>query len=122
MNAHKANIQIINVHTNCDHEKMSKSQIKINKSPIIPRNDIDLTFWFLMVLIIAAVHARIRKNHRIISMNFQKTPGQQIVIIQDIIIIIAKDINNQNGRDWFCSEFAIKFICTTCKTSTNSVI
>jgi hypothetical protein len=44
MNAHKANIQIINVHINCDHEKMSKSQIKINNNPIIHRNDIDLTF------------------------------------------------------------------------------
>jgi orotate phosphoribosyltransferase-like protein len=52
-----------------------------------------------MVLIIAAVHAKIKKNHNMMSMNFQKTPGQQIVIIQDIIIIIAKDINNQNGRD-----------------------
>ena len=101
---------------------MSKNQIKISKNPIIHRNDIDLTFWFLNVLIIAAVPAKIKKNHRMMSINFQKTLGQHIVIIQDMIIIIAKDINNQNGRDWFCSEFAIRFICTTCKTSTNSVI
>lgn len=88
---------------------MSKSQIKINNNPIIHRNDIDLTFWFLMVLIIAAVHAKIKKNHNMMSMNFQKTPGQQIVIIQDMITNIAKDISNQNGRDCLLSEFAMNF-------------
>ena len=107
INAHRANIQIINVHTNWDQEKMSKNQIKISKNPIIHRNDIDLTFWFLNVLIIAAVPAKIKKNHRMMSINFQKTLGQHIVIIQDMIIIIAKDISNQNGQVCFVSEFAI---------------
>ena len=68
----------------------------------------DFTFWFLNVFIIAAVHAKIRKNHRIISMNLQNILGEHIVIIQNIIMIAAKDINNQNGRACFVSEFHIE--------------
>ena len=77
---------------------MSKNQIKISKNPIIHRNDIDLTFWFLNVFIIAAVHAKIRKNHKMMSMNFQNILGEQIVMIQNIIMMAANDISNQNGR------------------------
>ena len=86
---------------------MSKNQIKINKNPIIHRNDIDLTFWFLNVFIIAAVHAKIRKNHRIMSINFQNILGEQIVMIQNIIMIAANDISNQNGRACLVSVFHI---------------
>lgn len=86
---------------------MSKNQIKISKNPIIHRNDIDLTFWFLNVFIIAAVHAKIRKNHKMMSMNFQNILGEQIVMIQNMIMIAAKEISNQNGQVCFVSEFAI---------------
>jgi len=67
----------------------------------------DSTFWFLIVLIIAAVHAKIRKNHRIMSINFQNTLGAQTVMIQKMIIMIAKENINQNGRDCLVSVFHI---------------
>ena len=57
----------------------------------------------------AATHAKIRKNHKMISINFQKIPGKQIVIIQDMIINTAKEASNQNGRVCLFSEFAINF-------------
>ena len=84
---------------NWDREKMSKSQIKTNKNPIIHRNDIDLTFWFLNVLRRAALQAKIRMNHKMISINFQNMLGEHIVMIQNIMVMIANEINSQNGRD-----------------------
>ena len=67
----------------------------------------DLTFWFLKVFIIAAVQAKIKKNQRMISINFQNKLGAQIVMIQNIIMMAPNEISNQNGQVCFVSEFAI---------------
>ena len=56
----------------------------------------------------AAVHAKIRKNHKMMSMNFQNILGEQIVMIQNIIMIVPKEISDQNGQVCFVSEFDIE--------------
>ena len=91
INAHKAKIQIIIVHTSWDHEKISQNQISVSKNPTIHKNHIDETFLFLKALIIADIHVITRKNHRIISINFRNMAGEQIVMIQKITIITDND-------------------------------
>jgi hypothetical protein len=41
-------------------------------------------------------------------MNFQNILGEQIVMIQNIIMIAPKEISNQNGQVCFVSEFHIE--------------
>ena len=42
-----------------------------------------------------------KKNHNIISINFQNMLGEHIVTTQKIITIIARESINQNGRTCF---------------------
>jgi hypothetical protein len=52
-----------------------------------------------------------KKNHNIISTNFQNMLGEHIVIIQKIIIIIARESINQKGQTCFLVISSIqKFI------------
>lgn len=43
-----------------------------------------------------------RKNHNIMSINFQNIPGAQIVTIQKIITMIDNPIITEYGQDCIC--------------------
>lgn len=55
----------------------------------------------------ADIQAINKKNHNIISINFQNILGEQMVTIQKIIIIIDRDSISQNGRACFVSVLSI---------------
>ena len=105
--AHIAKIQTIRVPTNCDREKTSKNQRIVIKTQKTNSSRINWAFWFLTVLMIAEIHVMIRKNQRIMSMNFQNIDGEHMVIIQKIIVMIEKPASNQNGRTCLFSFSAI---------------
>jgi hypothetical protein len=97
-NAQRANIQIIIVHTNCEYEKISTNQSSVRKKPQIQSNHANSLFLFLNALMMADIPVVNKKNHNTISINFQNMLGAHIVIIQKIITMIDKLINNQYGR------------------------
>ena len=107
INAHMAKIQIIIVHTSWDHEKISQNQIKASNNPQIQSNQTSELFLFLNALITADTPAVNKKNHNIISINFQNILGEQIVTIQKIIITTDNDSISQNGRACFVPELFI---------------
>jgi len=99
--AHKAKIQIIIVQTSWDQEKINQNQIKASKNHPIQSTHTRELFLFLKALIIADIPEVSKKNHNIISINFQNILGEYIVIIQKIIIIVARESINQKGRTCF---------------------
>ena len=97
-NAHIAKSQIIKVQINWVREKISKNQSIVINIPKANKNQINWTFWFLTVLMIAEIPVRTRKNHKIISINLQNSSGAQITTIPKRIMIIDRDNINQKGR------------------------
>jgi hypothetical protein len=55
----------------------------------------------------ADIQAINKKIHSIISINFQNMLGEQMVIIQKMIIMIDSDSISQNGRACLVSELFI---------------
>ena len=101
MNAHKANIHIMNLPINSEFEHINKNHKNIIKTHIANNIDMSGTFWFLKALITADIPANIRKIHNIISKKFQKALGAQIVIIQQTINVIANHNIAQSGHSFF---------------------
>lgn len=86
---------------------MSQNQINANKNHPIHSSRTNWLFLFLNALITADIPAVNKKNHSIISINFQNILGEQIVIIQKMIIMIDSDSISQNGRACFVSALFI---------------
>lgn len=107
INAHSANIQIMNLPTNSDPENINKNPKNIIKTHIANNIDISGTFWFLIELMIADIPANIRKIHSIISKKFQKAPGAQTVTIQQTINVIANHNITQSGHSFLISKMKI---------------
>ena len=102
-----AKIQIIIVHTSWDHEKISQNQIRVNKKPPIQSNQTNPLFLFLKALTIADIPDVNKKNHKIISMNFQNIPGANIVIIQKTVITMDNPIIREYDQDCACLPVSI---------------
>ena len=68
-------------------------------NPPIQSSHTNELFLFLNAFIIADTPVVNKKNHSIISINFQKILGEHIVIIQKIIITIDRPIINEYGQD-----------------------
>ena len=81
--------------------KINQNHIIASKNHPIQSNHTNELFLFLKALIIADIPEVNKKNHNIISINFQNILGEQIVTIQKIIIIIDRDSINQKGRTCF---------------------
>jgi len=96
--AHRANIHIIIVHTNWEYEKINPNHNKANKSHPIQSNRVHSPFLFLNALMMADIPDVNRKNHNIISINFQNILGAHIVIIQKIITTMDNPIINEYGQ------------------------
>jgi hypothetical protein len=103
--AHIANAQIVKVHINLDHENTSKNHNNITKDERIIKSQ---RYFSLSVnhLIIADIPENIREIPKIISKNFQKTLGAQIVIIPHIMVTKPREATNQTGH-FFCSELVV---------------
>lgn len=107
--AHNAKTQIIIVHTRWDFEKISQSQINANIKPPIQSNQTKSLSLFLNALMIADIPPVNKKNHNITSTMFQNKLGEQIVIIQKIIINIESHNINRDGHSNLTSESVIQF-------------
>ena len=70
----------------------------VSKNPPIQSSHDSSLFLFLNALMMADIPVVNRKNHNTISINFQNILGAHIVIIQKIITMMDKLINNQYGR------------------------
>ena len=110
--AHRANIHIIIVHTNWEYEKISMTHNNVSKNPPIQSSRDNSLFLFLNALMMADIPVVNKKNHNTISINFQNILGAHIVIIQKIITMIDKLINNQYGRAcvWLLFSMFYQFI------------
>ena len=101
ISAQRANIHIVSLPINSDPENINKNQSNVIRTHIANNIDINLTCWFFIELITADIHEKTKNIHKIISKNFQNTPGAQTVIIQQTINVAANHNITQRGHSFF---------------------
>lgn len=102
MNAHSANIHIINVPIKLLSRANTSMNPRINMSIQIINNIVTYCVcWFFIALIIADIQEKIKAIQSNIFIILQKIQGLNTVTNQHMVIIIANHSNNRNDRSFF---------------------